>query len=51
MFGADVGEIVVIASIVLAVGIFVGSKLWMVFRKNDLKNYAVAYILSKICLS
>jgi hypothetical protein len=29
----NMGEMVVIVSIILAVGIFVGSKLWMVFRK------------------
>jgi len=33
MSEGNIEEIVIIASIILAVGIFVGSRLWMVFKK------------------
>jgi len=33
MLEDSIGEIVMIAFIVFAVGIFVGSRVWMVFRK------------------
>ena len=33
MLEDNVGQMVMIISIVAAVGIFVGSRLWMVFRK------------------